>query len=155
MSLIKFIPKVSKDFLLFLASVVWGFAGYKILGIGIPSMINNWSIPIVNILISVIIFGLFFKFVFFKMFKKHKNRIMRYQQDRVQMFAFFDLRGYIIMAFMITLGITIRNLNFINPLYLGTFYCGLGSALLGAGICFLTASVTNLCKKFKLNEVEE
>ena len=41
------------------------------------------------------------------------------------------------MASMITLGITLRQLHIIPPLYLGTFYLSLGMSLFSAGLCFL------------------
>ena len=40
------------------------------------------------------------------------------------------------MIFMITFGVTLRMSHLIPPLYLGTFYTGLGASLIGAGIFF-------------------
>lgn len=133
----KFIPRVSKRSLVFIAGLVWCIAGYNILAIGLPNMINNWSTPVIPIAVSIVVFLLFFKFVFYKMVGKHNRRIKSYQEKRIEIYKFFDLKGYIIMTFMMTFGILLRNSNLIPPLYLGTFYTGLGSALLGAGIGFL------------------
>ena len=74
MRLTKFIPKVPKKVLLLLASLIWGFAGYKILHIGIGALLVSPYFPFINILISISIFGLFFKFIFLKMLKKHNQR---------------------------------------------------------------------------------
>lgn len=45
--------------------------------------------------------------------------------------------GYIIMTFMMTVGIGVRSLGIINHNYLGIFYIGLGFALSLGGIIFL------------------
>ncbi|ACA53797.1 conserved hypothetical protein [Clostridium botulinum A3 str. Loch Maree] len=42
---------------------------------------------------------------------------------------------------MIFFGITIRSLRIFNPIYLGTFYIGLGSALFIARLSFLISSL--------------
>lgn len=130
-------PRVSKNVLLLLASLVWGFAGFKILSIGLPDMIKHWYMPIIFILIAFIIYFAFTKFVFFKMFAKHRNRILSYENELKCIFAFFDIKGYLIMTFMITFGILLRNSHIVPPLYLGTFYTGLGLSLATASICFL------------------
>jgi len=49
------------------------------------------------------------------------------------------------MIFMIVGGVNLRYAHVINPIYLGTFYLGLGPAILSAGIIFL-ASVLNFEK---------
>ncbi|SHH70439.1 hypothetical protein SAMN02745196_01115 [Clostridium collagenovorans DSM 3089] len=153
MSLIeKYSPKVSKRVLLLLAGIVWGFAGYNILRLGIPDMISNWHTPIINLIFALVIFGLFFKFVFFKMFKKHNKRINSYVKSKICAFAFFDAKGYLIMAFMITFGVLLRKSGIVNPLYLGTFYVGLGSSLAGAGVCFLVAYIKKIMKTEEINE---
>lgn len=71
------------------------------------------------------------------MVKKHTKRIMSSPLTKHCIFSFFDLKGYIIMSIMIGGGITLRNAHIINPVYLGTFYLGLGTALLLSGIKFL------------------
>ena len=131
-------PQVPPMYLLILAGLAWGYAGAKVLQKGIPKLVDNWEIPAVNIAISLIVFFVFLKFIFLRMHKKHRNRIMAYKEN-VNIFLFFDHKSYIIMAFMITLGILFTHLTFIPPIYIGTFYLGLGSALFTAGICFLVS----------------
>ncbi len=55
------------------------------------------------------------------------------QKRSIVFFSFFDIKGYIIMAIMIAGGITIRSSGIINPVYLGSFYLGLGGALATSG----------------------
>ena len=62
----KIIPRVDKLTLLVLAGAVWFIAGFNIMRIGTPDMIANWQSPVLPLLFSVVVFGLFFKFVFYK-----------------------------------------------------------------------------------------
>lgn len=143
----RFVLRVSRNILLLLAGLVWGFAGFKILSIGIPDMIRNWNMPMFYILMALIIYFLFTKFVFFKMFIKHRNRIMSYGNKLKCIFTFFDIKGYFIMAFMIIFGILLRNSHIVPPLYLGTFYSGLGLSLATASVCFLYTFISIKIKK--------
>jgi len=145
----KYKIRASKRLLLFLAGILWSFAGGRILTLGYEDLFLKGNSPWGYLLISVVIFYMFVIFVFRKMVKKHTTRIMSSSLSEHCIFSFFDLKGYIIMMFMIAGGITLRNAHVINPIYLGTFYLGLGSAILSAGIMFL-ASVFNFEKiKFK------
>ena len=71
------------------------------------------------------------------MFVKHRNRILSYGNELKCIFTFFDIKGYLIMAFMITFCILLRNSHLVPPLYLGTFYSGLGLSLATASVCFI------------------
>jgi len=145
----KYKIRASKRLLLFLAGILWSFAGGRILTLGYEDLFLKGNSPWGYLLISVAIFYMFFIFVFRKMVKKHTTRIMSSSLSEHCIFSFFDLKGYTIMIFMIAGGITLRNAHVINSIYLGTFYLGLGSAILSAGIMFL-ASVFNFEKiKFK------
>lgn len=134
-------PRVSKKYLPLFAGVVWGIAGSAVLTIGLPALISDWKIPWLSILISAVIFALFFKFVFFRLFQKHIARIDAFEREKICAFAFFDVKGYIIMAFMITLGIVIRTTKILPPIYLGMLYTGLGFAMLGAAISFIVTFI--------------
>lgn len=49
-------------------------------------------------------------------------------------FMFLTLKGYLIIAFMMTMGITLRRLGTIPEHFFAFFYTGLGSALFIAGL---------------------
>ena len=51
------------------------------------------------------------------------------------------------MVCMITVGILLRSSGLLNPFWLGTVYTGIGSALAGAGICFLVSFFSTLSLK--------
>lgn len=133
----KFKPGVPKRVLFFAAAAVWGFASYRILLIGFSDVINNSKNYWINILIGAVGFYFFFKYVFYRMYLKHTKRIINSETEKPCFFSFFDKKGFAIMAFMITGGITLRSAHIFPPLYLGTFYITLGLSLLAAGISFL------------------
>ena len=53
--------------------------------------------------------------------------------------AFFDKKSYLLMVFMIGLGIALRSTGIAPDRFIAVFYTGLGSALTLAGILFKRA----------------
>ena len=148
-----FTPRVSKKILFLIAGLVWGFAGFRVFTLGFGDVVSNHGNFIVAVIFAGIVFFVFFKFIFSKMFKKHTKRIVNSELEKHCVFSFFDVKSYIIMGFMIFFGITVRNLGIFNPVYLGDFYMGLGAALFMAGVYFLIGFFTfeNIKTKYKLN----
>lgn len=131
------ILRVSKRTLLLVAGLVWLFAGYRVFSLGFIDVTNNKASWILVLGIGIPVFYMFFNFIFSKMSKKHTSRIINHDLERRCVFAFFDKKSYIIMACMMFFGIGARSLGIFNPIYLGSFYIGLGSALFSAGVFFL------------------
>ena len=127
--------KVHKTYLLLIAGLVWGFAGFNILRIGIIAY--KGRLNVVNILLSIVIYAAFQLFVFGNMVKKHSKRITGYKEDKQYFFKFFDKKAYFIMAFMMTLGIGLRVSGIVPETFISIFYTGLGASLLTAGILFI------------------
>lgn len=126
--------KIKKQNLLLLAAIVWMIAGFNILRIGIETY-SSYKSPI-NFTLSLLIFLLFWFMVFYKLTVKHTDRIQHYQEERQFFLNFFDLKSFLIMAFMITFGITIRTFQLLPDRVIAVFYTGLGAALFLAGITF-------------------
>lgn len=127
--------KTSKRNLLLLAGIVWGIAGFNILRIGIlvyPGHVMLW-----NILLSGATYAAFQAFVFGKTVPKHTKRIANYQEERQFFLKCFDVKGFCIMAFMMTFGIGLRVSGICPDTFIAVFYTGLGAALLTAGLQFL------------------
>lgn len=133
----KFMPKVNRNSLLLLAGMVWFIVGFNIMRLGTSALLLNFTSPVLSVLVSLLIFGLFFKLVFQKMVIKHCDRIKNYSEPKIMVFKFFDKKSYLIMALMIALGVTIRSSHLLNPLCLGIFYNGLGGSLISSGILFV------------------
>ncbi|MGL4570811.1 MAG: hypothetical protein ACRCVJ_07080 [Clostridium sp.] len=133
--------RVEKRTLLLIAGLVWGFAGFRVFTIGIGDVKAHHGNWIFSLFFAALIFYLFFNFIFSKMFKKHTIRIINNKLEKQCPFSFFDIKSYCIMGFMIFFGITVRSIGIFNPVYVGTFYIGLGFALFMAGVFFLTSSI--------------
>ncbi|EIK81894.1 hypothetical protein CGSMWGv1400E_01195 [Gardnerella vaginalis 1400E] len=126
--------KVSKNTLLLIACLVWCFAGFNILKIGIIAY-SNFLSPI-NFALTLAVFAIFQVFIFGKLVKKHTARINAYKENKQFFLNFFDIKSFIIMAFMMTFGILLRASNIAPEQFIAVFYTGLGSALTLAGLLF-------------------
>lgn len=151
----KYKIKANKRTLLLIAGALWTFAGGRVFTLGFGDLTANVGNPIIYLIVSSLVFFMFFKFVFSKMVKKHSKRILNSILESHCLFSFFDVKSYFIMIFMIVGGISVRNAHIFDPRYLGTFYVGLGLALLGAGVAFLYNGVNLKSAKMKYVEIKE
>lgn len=92
-----------------------------------------WAI----ILGAVVVFTLFHMKIFSKMVGKHSNRIAAYEDDKIGFWRFFDASGYIMMAIMMSGGISLRAFGLVPMWFIAFFYTGLGIALALSGVSFL------------------
>ncbi len=126
---------VKKRSLLLIAGIVWMIAGFNVARLGILSyrlIEPRWY----HFLLSVLVFAAFGT-MFYKMSMKHTKRIRGYEAYR-PFWNFFDLKAYIIMAFMMGGGIGLRAAGVFPDVFVAFFYTGLGLALALAGVLFLT-----------------
>lgn len=125
---------VKRNTLLLLACLVWSIAGFNILRIGFMEY-KPYHIAI-NYLLSVLVFVVFQIFVFGKLVKKHTERISNYTEEKHLFIKFFDKKSFVIMAFMMILGIVLRSGGLAPKRFIAFFYAGLGASLLLAGLKF-------------------
>ena len=59
------------------------------------------------------------------------------KSDKSCPFSFFDVKGWIVMAVMITFGIIARNLGWFPESFISFFYTGLSLALMFTGCLFI------------------
>lgn len=90
-----------------------------------------------HVALSALVFFLFWTKVFHPLVDKHVIRIHGYEDEYKRPWNFFDKKSFLIMAFMMTFGITIRTFNLLPERFIAFFYTGLGMALAMAGILFL------------------
>ena len=67
--------KIKKRNLLLLASLVWMIAGFNVLRIGIETYAEYQSV--INYIMTIIVFIIFWFMVFYKLTNKHKNSRIR------------------------------------------------------------------------------
>ena len=127
---------VSRHTLLYIAGLIWIIAGANILRIGIVTWMSIDNYSLFKVGEAIIVFLLFFLLVFRRLLVKHTYRIARKKEKNCP-FSFFDTKGWIIMAFMMTFGIIVRKFGLMPNSFISVFYTGLASALIITGILFL------------------
>lgn len=125
---------VKKRTLLAVASCVWLIAGFNVARLGILSY-HNIKISMMYIFLSMLVF-VAFGAMFFKMSMKHTKRIKGYKEEFRPVWHFFDVKSYLIMAFMMGGGIWLRSSGIVPEVFIAVFYTGLGLALALAGALF-------------------
>ena len=130
--------KIKTKHLLAINGLLWTAIGTKIAITGVSHylMVDRlqnlwWMIPL-----SILVFAAFYK-MFTGVVRKYSARIMSMTEERTSIFRTFSLKGYLIIAFMISLGIGLKHIPGIPSNFFAWFYCGLGPGLLSAGIRFL------------------
>jgi hypothetical protein len=139
--LYKLKPGVPKIVLIIVGASVWAFASYRILSLGIKEIERDALHQWVNYLIGLAGFVPFFVLVFRKVSRKYVSRIINHKNNRPCVFGFFDLRGYVLMSFMITAGILVSRWSVIPELYKGTFFISLGLSLLASAVYFIVEGI--------------
>ncbi|MBO0482403.1 hypothetical protein [Candidatus Enterococcus courvalinii] len=125
---------VKKLQLLLVASLVWLFAGFNVAKIGIDAYRSY--LGILNIVLSILVFLIFWFMIFGPLVKKHTQRISELNEEMQFFLNFFDGKSFSIMAIMILGGLGIRKFQLLPEQFIAIFYSGLGIALFLAGIVF-------------------
>ncbi len=133
--------KVSNRQLLLIAGMVWIVAGANILRIGILTWLADSQYWLFKIGETTIVFLIFFNLIFRRLYIKHTDRICK-KANNNHLLSFFDLKGWIIMIFMITLGVTVRRFQLLPNSFISVFYTGLSTALIITGILFFRKGIS-------------
>ena len=128
--------KIPTKYLLLVNGLLWTAIGTRIALIGIDYYQRLEQIPWWYFLLSAVVFAGFW-FMFTGVVRRYSQRIMAMNEPRTSIFKTFSVKGYIIIAFMITLGITLKRIPQVPDSFIAWFYCGLGPGLLSAGIRFI------------------
>ena len=128
---------VNRKVLLITGGIVWMAAGANILRIGIVTWLTDSQYWLFKIGEATVVFLLFFLLVFKKLYYKHTKRIEQKKKEKNCPFSFFDVKGWIVMVFMITFGITIRSFHLLPDAFISVFYTGLSLALMSTGVLFI------------------
>ena len=128
--------RIPTKYLLLVNGLLWTAIGTKIALIGVDYYGRLESVPWWYYLLSAVVFGLFW-FMFTGVVRKYAERIMAMPEPRTSILKTFSVKGYLIIAFMITLGITLKQIPQVPDSFIAWFYCGLGPGLLSAGIRFI------------------
>ena len=129
--------KVRKIHLLAINGLLWTAIGTKIAVTGVSHYLTTlaeklwWMIPL-----SILVFAGFYV-MFTGIVRKYAERIHALPGPMEPVWKTFGLKGYLIIAFMISLGISLKYIPGIPDSFFAWFYLGLGLGLLSAGVRFL------------------
>jgi hypothetical protein len=130
------IPSVSKRYLLLVAALVWTFAGGMLLFRGFTinhPLTEHWKIELLGCTIAGL---LFFWLLFNRISANHVLRIKSLPVEHPVIFTFFNLKSYLMMFAMISLGIMLRKTGVISHEYLSILYVTMGIPLLMSSFRF-------------------
>ena len=136
-------PAVPRHYLFAVAGVLWTIAGVLLCVRGeiwLEAFSMETEFALETISIALAIAGYFFFFV--KVVQKNIDRISRLP-DRACFFAFTAWHGYIMIAVMMTIGISLRNAS-IPKYYLSIPYTAMGGILLIGSLRFYRRFLTAL-----------
>lgn len=132
--------KMKKENLIIVAGVVWLLAGMNVALIGVRTAVEM-SGAAIGVVVALVVgaVAVFFAFhaIFGTIVLKNARRIRGLGGERLSFLRFLDLKGYLIMAFMMSFGFGLRLTGLIPNWFFAFFYTGLGSALALAGASFL------------------
>jgi len=131
------IPLVSRRTLLFVAAIVWFFAGGMLISRGISGVIQYTDFLILKLITAILSGAVFYGFMFRRISGKHIQRIVSQPGDRLPVYSFFSLRSYMMMGIMISMGVTLRKTGLVPFQYLSVFYVAMGLPLLISAFRFL------------------
>ena len=135
--------KIKAPYLLLIAGLFFLIPGVLITRIGIMTRFDSWGFDDPwRIVGAVLVFLVFALFIFAKIVKKHVARIKGYGDTKQSVFNAFGLKTWLIIIFMIVLGVVLRRgFGSHQPVenFIAFFYPGLGLALFVTGIRFVIA----------------
>jgi len=130
---------VSRRNLLLIAGFVWLLASGILISKGTLWVLIETNDQLCRVLGAVVFGMLFYRLLFTRISRKHIHRIITLEQENPFFLSFFNARGYLMMGGMITLGVLLRNMDFVNKDLLYTFYIGMGIPLLFSAFRFYGA----------------
>lgn len=125
-------PKVNKKILILIAGILWSSVGVLLINIASKWFVLLSDIEIVTSVLGGLILGSAISyFGFSNLAKKNIERINLYN-NKVCLWAFQKWESYLLIMFMISLGIFMRNTSSIPKFILTPMYIGIGFALFTA-----------------------
>ena len=131
---------MKKENLITVAGVVWLLAGMNVALVGARAAVEMSGVTVgvvVALVVGAVAAFLDFHAMFGRIVLKNAQRIRGLEGERLSFLRFLDLKGYLIMAFMMSFGFGLRLTGLIPTWFFAFFYTGLGSALALAGASFL------------------
>ena len=123
-----------------IAAAIWGVPGINIAIKGVKTyMLMNpddlWWLMLITVAVSI-----FFFIIFRRVVRKYSERIASLP-DSVMIWQILPPKGWILLAVMMGLGITLKYIPSVPMAFTASFYSGLGPMLIVAASRYLAAMV--------------
>ena len=129
------VPTVERRWLFLAAAVLWGIAGLILCGRAYGWLAQEDPPHAVSLVLAGLAAGVVInRFKFSHVARKNIKRIARLN-DRENMFAFQSVSSYVLIAFMMGLGIALRHSALPRPI-LAVMYLGIGIGLLLSSLSY-------------------
>ncbi len=130
-----------KKYLYLVAGLIWGVPGVIVFNKGINAyrlqpLDNIWWLLLVTVGVLIGFFLMFRKIV-----DRYCQRITSLPEE-VKVWQVFPLRGWILVLFMMGLGILLKHIPGIPSAFVASFYSGLGPMLLLSSLRFVANLVS-------------
>lgn len=123
-------PKVGKHILILLSGLLWSAVGLFLISLAIEWLyLLDFPYPIIGIFTGLVSGIVIARFGFSSIARKNIFRIHQYQKERICIWAFQKWSSYLLIAFMMSLGIWMRQASFIPKVVLVSIYLAIGLAL--------------------------
>lgn len=138
----KFTPSVPKFYLLLFSGLMWMIVGIILNRLAIQWLLDISQSKALIFASSGLVSGLLIHFLgFSKVANKNIKRIEQ-RPGKSCAFSFLSWKSYILVAFMMTLGITLRNSE-IPKSYLAIMYIGIGTGLFLSSFSYFKTSYSS------------
>ena len=119
-----------------IVAAIWGIPGINIAVKGFRTyMLMNpddlWWLMLITLAVSI-----FFFIIFRRVVRKYSERIASLP-DSVMIWQIFPPKGWILLAIMMGLGITLKHIPDVPMSFTASFYSGLGPMLIVAGLRYV------------------
>lgn len=129
---------VKRAFLYLTATLIWGIPGVIITIKGVTAYATLADIRWWLIAITAAVLAMFYT-IFHRVVARYSARIAALPA-RAHLWQTFSLRGWLLILFMMCLGITLRFIPHIPQEFTASFYSGLGPMLILSALKFLKLS---------------
>ena len=135
---------ITKNRLIAVAGIVWLLAGLNVAVLGVRAAVDMRGVA--ECILEASVGGAVAQYcgfhpMFSRLVKKNSQRITDLDGERHNPLRFFDRKGYIMMAIMMSFGIGMRAAGLFPDWFIAFFYTGLGVALALAGASYIARGV--------------
>ncbi len=140
-------PRVHKYFLVLISGLLWTGVGLFLIRLAFKWFAELSSNEIYFAIgAGLLLGGIIAYFGFSGLALKNINRINQYQNAKICIWAFQKWTTYLLIVFMMSLGIFMRNTPYIPKYLLSPMYIGIGSALFFASFHYYLFLIKNIKK---------